>query len=213
MQVILILTSEICIEQLVNGKFDHYLIFLSLTMKYISRAGKGELWIEQCWRDVLQITWDLENNPEEFYRRAPPNRPLVVSFSCCQQFIMSRAMVHKRPLRVWQRLLKIINEQDVCHIGEPDYEHLYSFKKNPTKVGPEPSSIVEAGDIPNHGYGAHTQGGAMEHLSHVVFGGMNLDMNFPEMKEICEHYVPNCPFSPCQLQRRFLRRKMEIEHS
>lgn len=110
-------------------------------------------------------------------------------------------MVQKRPKRIWQQLLKIVNEQDVCHIGEPDYEDLYTYKKNRKKVGPEPSSIVEAGDLPNRGYGAHTQGGAMEHLAHVIFGGSGLDMEFPDMNEICKHYVPNCPFSPCTLQQ------------
>jgi hypothetical protein len=94
--------------------------------------------------------------------------------------------------------LHIINEQDVCHIGEPDYENLFAYHKDKKKVGPEPPSIVEAGDKPGHGYGAHTQGTAMEHLSHVIFGGFNLDMNYPDMKQICQHFIPDCPFSPCK---------------
>jgi hypothetical protein len=159
----------------------------------------GEVWIEQCWRDVLKIVWNFEgeNHLEEFHRRVPPDEPLQVTFTCCQQFILSREMVRRRPLETWRKLLRIINEQDVCHIGEPDYENLYTYRREKKKVGPEPSTIIEAGDDPNQGYGLHTQGGAMEHLAHVVFGGKPMDMDFPHMDEICRNFVPDCPFTPC----------------
>ena len=38
--------------------------------------GSIELWIEQCWRDVLQITLDLQNNTAEFLRLVPPSKLL-----------------------------------------------------------------------------------------------------------------------------------------
>ena len=77
-------------------------------------------------------------------------------------------MVRRRPLSVWKKLLKIIGEQPFCHDGEPQYEHLYSYLTNTTnKAGPEPSNIPGSGEnAQNPGYGRHTQGGAMEHLSH-----------------------------------------------
>ena len=49
---------------------------------------------------------------------APLNRPLMVCCSCCNQFLLSRKMVQRRPLEVWKKLLKILGEQQVCHIGK-----------------------------------------------------------------------------------------------
>ena len=150
-----------------------------------------EIWVEQCWRDVLKIVWELEDNIQEFNRRVPTSKPILVCFSGAQQFIISREKIRTRPLRIWKKLLQIIGEQPACRIGEPDYDNLFAFKTSQKKVGPEPST----------GVGANTQGGAMEHLAHVVFGGHGLDMEFPNMDVICQHFIPNCPHSPC-LQKR-----------
>jgi hypothetical protein len=105
-------------------------------------------------------------------------------------------MVKKRPLHVWKQLLHIINEQDVCHVGEPDYAHLYAYNKTQLKSGPEPTSFVGF-EKAGKGYGALTQGGAMEHLAHVVFGGLPLKMPIPTIQDICQNFLPHCPFSPC----------------
>ncbi len=69
-----------------------------------------ESWVEQCWRDILSITWDVRN-VTEFNKLVLVSKPVESCGSkCCQQFILSRAQVHKRPLSVWKELLKIIGE-------------------------------------------------------------------------------------------------------
>jgi hypothetical protein len=123
--------------------------------------GCSAIWVEQCIRDVLRIVWNMEsdNQTEEFEKLVPIDRPISFKTLYCQQFLLSRELVHRRSLSVWRKLLKIVYEQDVCHIGELDYEHLYSYyKHNKTKTHPEEVSIPEYGDKPGQGYGYHTQG-------------------------------------------------------
>jgi hypothetical protein len=55
---------------------------------------------------------------------------------------------------------------------------LYSFSINNTRVGPEPATLDQDRALKHGGYGQHTQGGAMEHLAHVVFGDYALDMDW-----------------------------------
>ena len=81
---------------------------------------------------------------EEFNTLVPINRPVGISGFCCQNFLMSREMVHRRPLSVWKKLYEVIALQSVCHIGESDYPNLYTKKK----IGPEE----------NLEHGRHTQG-------------------------------------------------------
>jgi hypothetical protein len=51
----------------------------------------------------------------------------------------SRSMVRARPLSVWKQLQNIMTVQDVCHVGPPDYDNLYSFNQSQrSEVGPEP---------------------------------------------------------------------------
>ncbi len=60
---------------------------------------------------MLQIIWELKNNTAEFHKRVPVSEPIVVGGAkCCQQFLISRNMIHKRPLSVWKELLHIIGE-------------------------------------------------------------------------------------------------------
>jgi hypothetical protein len=63
-----------------------------------------EIWLEQCFRDVLKIVWNLKHpeNLTEFHRLTPLYKPVTMRFTCCQQFILSRQNVHKRPLSVWK---------------------------------------------------------------------------------------------------------------
>ncbi len=108
-------------------------------------------------------------------------------------------MVHRLPLSVWEKLLYIIHEEDVCHKGEPDYEHLYAYRSQRIKSGPEPPWIrtnIKGIDITDT-FGRVIPGGSMEHLSHVVFGGSSLHLKFPTMNDICDNYEEDCPFSPC----------------
>lgn len=164
----------------------------------------GDLWVEQCWRQVLKIVWGLEDNLSEFNKLVPIDHPISVNFSCCQQFVMSRKMVHERPLDVWKKLLLVIGEQPACVLGEPDYENLYAYYiNNKQKVGPEPE-MYTLGDRRHQlvkKNGVTTQGGAMEHLAHVVYGHHPLVMPAPTMTEICNQFHPQseCGFeSPCK---------------
>jgi hypothetical protein len=43
------------------------------------------------------------------------------------------------------------------------------------------------------------QGVTMEYLSHVVFGGEKLDMDYPSQETTCSNFLPNCPSSPCDM--------------
>ena len=37
----------------------------------------------------------------------------------------------------------------------------------------------------------------MEHLAHVVFGHLPLQMSRPTMDSVCQQFYPNCDGSPC----------------
>lgn len=153
--------------------------------------------IEQCWRDVTQTLWDLRDNQAEFIRRLPPSRPFNVSGFCCNQFIMSRAMVHRRPLHIWQQLLHMIAIQPTCHIGELDFEHLYEFNRTKVKSEREREIYPEYGESVDFKPGALVQGGAGEHLSHVIFGHKPFKMQAPTRTELCQNFLKDCPGSPC----------------
>ena len=109
----------------------------------MDRRGRGDIWIEQCLHDVLHIAWNNNNmtnnndnnnnnnnnNINEFFlQQLAHKRPIALSFYCCQQFLLSKSMVHKRPLSTWKALLHVINEQDVCHEGALQLEQLYSYR-------------------------------------------------------------------------------------
>lgn len=183
--------------------------YLSRNTDYWSYFGKGrELWVEQCWREVLKVAWGLESNLTEFHRRLPFDSPIEVNFSCCQQFFLSRQHVHRRSLHDWKRLLQIIGQQEQCKVGEPDYEHLYTYHKytqqgvSPSdlrkRLGPEPAQIpITQDDQKSQAqteyslHGIATQGGAMEHLAHVVYGQQPLHVPLtPTMAEICAQFYP-----------------------
>jgi hypothetical protein len=40
----------------------------------------------------------------------------------------------------------------------------------------------------------------MEHLAHVVFGHLPLQMSKPTMDSVCQHFYPNCDGSPCNAE-------------
>lgn len=144
----------------------------------------------------MQVLMELKGKDEEFYERLPASTNIMVSATCCNQFIMSRAMVHRRPLHVWSELLRILAIQDTCHIGEPDYEHLQYFNATGRiKVGPE-KSINPPWETRNNGY--LIPGTTGEHLSHVIFGHEPFDMAYPTEKEFCLNFIKGCPGSPCE---------------
>jgi hypothetical protein len=187
--------------------FNINFAFVSRDTDYWEFMGDGsELWVEQCWREVLKVAWRLENNTEEFHRRVPFDRPISINFTCCQQFFLSRAYVHRRSLQDWKKLLVMIGEQDACKKGEPDYDHLYTYHKyvnkskedsiprKKLKIGPEPPTVItgppwERSIVSKAG--TATQGGAMEHLAHVVFGHQPLHIPLePTMQDICDQFFP-----------------------
>ena len=152
-----------------------------------------EVWVEQCWRDVLQVAWNLTR--EELIQRLPPTSRLQASLYCCQQFVISRAMVHRRPLEQWKQLQLMLGQRKVCHVGQPEYDSL--FVK--TNVGPEPDDLPDYEWSHTPGTGRMIQATTSEHLSHVIFGHLPLLMQPFSMGEICENFLTNtvCPGSPC----------------
>eukprot|EP01041_Mallomonas_annulata_P007693 gene7693-15745_t len=165
--------------------------------KNTSEWVKIEVWVEQCWRDILQKTWNLEGNLNAFHKILPITAPIRVCCTCCQQFFVSRAKVRERPHSFWKELYEIIGVQNACHLGEPDYHNLYAYyHKNEIKVGAEPSALRAFDeDMNTAGYGRHTQGGAMEHLAHVIFGGMDLIQ--PHVSDQKENLRMNNYLSKC----------------
>jgi len=159
---------------------------------YFYRGKQVAVAVEQCWRDVVQTAWDLNGNKTEFNRRLPPGTHIMVSTTCCNQFLLSREMVHKRPLHVWSALLNILGIQPVCHKGEPEYNDLFEYQRNHLKVGFEETQLSEEDNRKGM-----FQGWAGEHLSHVIFGHQPFDMAYPTQKEMCENFIKGCPGSPC----------------
>jgi Protein of unknown function (DUF3431) len=128
------------------------------------------IWLEQCIRDTLRLAWG-NISVAELNTRVPPNRPIKMCTYCCQQFLLSRAMVRRRPLSMWKELQYILSTQNVCHAGEPDYDNLYSFNASSRmRLGPEDPAlgmgIGKYGGSP----GRLTQAVTSEHLAHVIFG-------------------------------------------
>ena len=54
-------------------------------------------------------------------------------------------------------------------------------------------------DNHSYGHGRFTQGLAMEHLAHVVFGMKPLSGAATNMRDICDNFYADCPGSPCKL--------------
>lgn len=163
--------------------------------------GDKALWIEQCWRDVLKITWNLTTS--ELNIKVPISAPMKVSTQCCQQFIMGRADVLRRPLDVWRKLLKIIGEQYQCHAGELDYDNLYSYHSASNKDDIRRSTVGIRLD--NRTEGFHIQGGTMEHLAHVVYGNsLSLTGTRPTPEDYCNNFLPDCNHSPCKGTKKII---------
>jgi hypothetical protein len=125
--------QPICLS-IISRFVDRQLIGIILTSMYCNmqqlllifcccrKKGNYEVWIEQCWRDVLDIVWGLKGNVTELNRLVPTSAPILVCFVCCQQFIISRKEIHRRPLHIWKQLLYKLGESNQCHEGEPDYQ-------------------------------------------------------------------------------------------
>eukprot|EP01035_Chromulina_nebulosa_P000191 gene191-284_t len=45
-----------------------------------------EIWVEQCFRDVLRVAWELDrpDNLTQFLELVPPSKELQFCFVCCQ---------------------------------------------------------------------------------------------------------------------------------
>lgn len=171
-----------CVAPLLIGKYPLYCYW---SIETFNCRKYSEIWVEQCWRDILSIVWDLQNQTEKLNERVPITSPVTVCFIVSQQFLISRAMVHRRPLEVWKKLLHIIGratclhpidmmlmplllgEQSVCHEGPLDYPNLHAYHKqlpsllatNQSLPGPEtPNLWSEDETEAKPGWGAHTQG-------------------------------------------------------
>ena len=81
-------------------------------------------------------------------------------------------------------LEKTFAHYQVCRLGEPDYNNLYTYHRSQNRSGQE--RILD--------YGRDTQGGAMEHLAHVIFGHP-LEMGSSDPSS---HFHAGCAKSPCK---------------
>ena len=170
-----------------------------ITERSTSYWSNYDLWIEQCWRDVLKIAWNKTS--DELSLILPRSQMLSVSVYCCQQFLLSREMVHRRSLDDWKQLQLILGQRNVCHVGMPEYNHLFSQPRAPIE-GPEPINLSEehwTHDKAVSGTGRIIQGTTSEHLSHVIFGHLPLHMKPYTQEDYCNNFLSNsvCPHSPC----------------
>ncbi len=178
-----------------------------ITERSTSYWSSYDLWIEQCWRDVLKIAWNKTS--DELSLILPKSQVLSVSVYCCQQFLISREMVHRRSLDDWKQLQLILGQRNVCHVGMPEYNHLFSQPRAPIE-GPEPINppdihwthdttltYDERQSLP--GTGRIIQGTTSEHLSHVIFGHLPLHMKPFTQEDYCNNFLSSsmCPHSPC----------------
>ena len=131
---------------------------------------------------------------------APFHQPIVMCSHCCQQFIVSKAMIHKRSLQTWKELQHLLSVQEVCHVGEPDYENLYSFNgSSRMRLGPESPTLGMGEGKYGKSAGRVTQAVTSEHLAHVIFGHEPVQQREPTIDTFCEQFLPQdvCPGSPC----------------
>ena len=61
--------------------------------------GLGDA-VDGCWRSILRTVW----NQDKYTQDVQPTGRMEVCTTCCQQFVLSRAMVHARPREVWKKL-------------------------------------------------------------------------------------------------------------
>jgi len=150
----------------------------------------------------LQILHQLKGQDEKFLELYPPKNALISSGVCCNQFILGRSTVHRRPLSVWSELLNIFAIQPACHLGEPNYEHLHEFNvTGRVKTGPEIDIVFQPNTLfaNEHKLGTNIPGAAGEHLSHVIFGSLPLLSEYPDNQAIfCQTFLPLRPGSPCR---------------
>ena len=165
----------------------HY--YLCRTTEFWDRHGPGvEVWTEQCHRNILKLLFN-----ESYVKKAYPQRlPMRICLNCCNQFLVSKHMIHSRPFKVWKTLYEMIGVNNSCHWGEPEYDTLFAYHKNSTKVGPEPASVKGLST------GYWTQGTAAEYLSHVIFGFKKVIMGRNTLRMACNNFYANCSkYSPC----------------
>lgn len=89
----------------------------------------------------------------------------------------------------------------MCVLVVPDYENLSSYRKNRQESGPEQAHIAAKGEKEGQGWGRHTQGGASEHLAHIIYGFEPLKMTIPvTMDTLCKNFLSSsvCAGSPCK---------------
>lgn len=151
--------------------------------KWAKRGPTGAR-VEQCWRDFAEI-FHLPG----FH----PNVEPMVSFYPLNNFAVGRKSITKRPLAEWKAAYeKAISP--VCHNGPLNLQSL--SKKVLDHAGFRAGQQVM--DV--EGITKHTSGGALEHLSNMIYGftGMHDDKL---QVGACEHFLPmsECPESPCAL--------------
>lgn len=118
----------------------------------------------------------------------------TISAPCCAQFIASRQQLRRRAYAFWLALYhKTVGGNGICHKGPLDLQQLAITHQIPVPehVNFGPEQVVDLGK--------HTLAGAIEHLSHVIFGFQPHLGKEPKTKDHCSnfHAAAVCPGSPC----------------
>jgi hypothetical protein len=202
----------------INSYHENNYVCRNIPGYFFGPTAKKEtsaLFIEQCARNILKIIWNTptihhnhtlsntsssssshftDQKVEEFEKIFPKKASIDVCTYCCQQFLLSRNQVRKRPLHQWIHLLKLIGEQNKCHMGELEFDSLHSSVYFP-EIQSNTSSVSE------NQFDNRLRGFSMEHLAHVIYGERELIMPKESNETICHQFLPRsiCPNSPCIL--------------
>ena len=89
-------------------------------------------------------------------------------------------------------MIKIYGNYGFCHTGPLDLDDLFIV---PGKDGVDDAHYER--HVVDHG--KHTISGAMEHLTHIIFGLQQHNGTIPSQTEFCDQFYPAsvCPGSPC----------------
>ena len=154
--------------------------------------AEAQFWMERCWRDVLAVIGYREGKSPADGDAIPS--PIAVSFACCNQFVVSKEMIRRLPLKTWKKLHTMLAAGPACHLGNATYK-----------------GEGEASSRRSDPLGRGIQGFTSEHLAHVIYGGYSLLNSRAQMRQDtvdsfargCKYFADHgAPVSVAFLQNR-----------
>ncbi|GAQ80313.1 hypothetical protein KFL_000510140 [Klebsormidium nitens] len=147
--------------------------------------------IEACFRRFAAIFGkDLS---------AEPGGKVEPSFYASNQFVISRDVILRHPLRVYQEAYKLIGLEDRCVEGPIDPRENWALGKGNYCLQEPPREWLEEGFESKI-----VQAMTMEYLNHYVFEVEELDGKPYTDEHYCKQFLSSeqCPGSPCEQKAR-----------